>query len=40
MGCPPFADFLQILINIQKVVNIFFVFVPVGDIATDISLLV
>jgi hypothetical protein len=38
MECPPFAKFLQILINVYKFVLEFCAFVPVGDIMRDISL--
>ena len=40
MGCPPFSDFLQILINIPKPVPILVAFDPIDDAMTDISLLV
>jgi hypothetical protein len=31
MECPPFANFLQILINIRQLVPVFFALGPVGD---------
>ena len=40
MECPPFANFLQILINIHKPVPLLVAFGPIGDAMTDISLLV
>jgi len=40
MECPPFANFLQILINIHRPVPVLFAFGPVGDVMTYISFLV
>jgi hypothetical protein len=38
MECPPFPNFLQILINIHKLVPVISAFGPIGDAMTDISL--
>jgi len=40
MECPPFANFLLILINIHKPVPVLIVFGPTGDAMIGISLLV
>ena len=40
MECPPFANFLQILINTHKPVSVLFAFGQIGDTMTDISIVV
>jgi len=40
MWCSSFSNILQILITIHKPDAVFFAFEPVGDVVTDISLLV
>jgi len=40
MECPSLAIFLQILIKIHKPVPVLFAFGKIGDVMTDISVLV